>query len=116
MKTAIITDGAPMPDTLREVVQRGSTAVFEHHVDELDPARLAQMDLDRIVFWSATGDAAVRALARQYAKAEAAEGHEAMMYVVGEQGEKTAADVPLHELFVWPRDEDRLKMAFMTGG
>jgi hypothetical protein len=115
MKTLIISDGAPLPAALRAVVQRGSTAVQERHVDELDASRIAQMNLDRIVFWSPSGSAALRDIARDYAKAEAAEGRETMVYVVGDEGTTSAEGVPHHERFVWPRDEDRLKMAFMTG-
>jgi hypothetical protein len=115
MKTLIISDGGPMPAALRDVVKRGSTALQERHVDELDASRIAQMDLDRIVFWSASGSAALRDIARNYAQADAAERRETMVYVVADEGMNSADGVPQHERFVWPRDEDRLKMAFMTG-
>ncbi len=115
MKTLIINDGAPMPAALRDVVQRGSTALQERHVDELDPSRIAQMHLDRIVFWSASGSAALEDIARDYAKADAAARRETLVYVVADEGLTGADGVPQHERFVWPRDEDRLKMAFMTG-
>ncbi|MCA1559155.1 MAG: hypothetical protein LC753_02130 [Acidobacteria bacterium] len=114
MKTLIISDGAPMPAALRDVVQRGSTVLQERHVDELDASRIAQMNLDRIVFWSPSGSAALREIARDCAKADAVERRETMVYVVGDEG-ITPESVPQHERFVWPRDEDRLKMAFMTG-
>lgn len=115
MKTLIISDGAPMPPALRDVVQRGSTALQEQHVDELDASRIAQMDLDRIVFWSASGNAALQDIARDYARADATARRETLVYVVADEGMNSADGVPQHERFVWPRDEDRLKMAFMTG-
>ena len=115
MKTLIISDGAPMPAALRDVVQRGSTAVQERQVDELDASHIAQMDLDRIVFWSGSGSAALQGIARDYARVDAAERRETLVYVMADEGMNNADDVPQHERFVWPRDEDRLKMAFMTG-
>lgn len=112
MKTLLISD-APVPDRLREFITRGSTQVDERRVaDEASSA--AMPDADRIVFWSTGGDAGLRQLASRYAKAEKAERREAIVFVT------TTADDPVAglsstECFLWPQDEDRLRMAFLTG-
>lgn len=115
MKTLLICGDAPPPAPLRDVIARGSTSLQQRRADEVSRDAAAPLDADRIVFWAAGGDAAVRALARTYARAERAQRREAIVFVTPEG---TAAEVeglsPL-ELFEWPRDEDRLKMAFMTG-
>ena len=112
MKTLIITDAA-VPDRLRDFITRGSTSVDERRVaDEASSGVLP--DADRIVFWSTGADAGLRQLASRYAKAEKAERKEAIVFVT------TTPDDPVvglsnTECFLWPQDEDRLRMAFLTG-
>jgi hypothetical protein len=121
MKTVLITgSGAPLPGALREIIERGSTSVLERAASELtaeipaDPG--GRLDADRIVFWSASDDAAVRRAAERFAAAEEAERRELLVFVTAEEG-GTAPSPRLgpNEIFVWPRDEDRLTMAFLTG-
>jgi hypothetical protein len=115
MKTVLITASAPVPPTLRELVERGSTALVERPAAEL--AGGLALDADRIVFWSASDDPDIGALAAKYADAEAAERRELLVFVTAEHGGTPApARLSPNEVFVWPRDEDRLKMAFLTGG
>lgn len=72
------------------------------------------IEADRLVFWSAAPDPDLDAVARRYAAQGRADGGETVMFV---SGEAVAAGLPFapDELFVWPGDEDRLKMAFLTG-
>jgi hypothetical protein len=111
MKTLLITD-APVPQPLREFITRGSTSVDERRV--ADQASSAVMPAaDRIVFWSTGADAALRQLAARYAKAEKATRKEAIVFVTTTPG--AVAGLSNTEYFLWPQDEDRLRMAFLTG-
>ena len=113
MKTLLISGGErPLPDALREVIVRGSTSLDERRAPDVDAAE-SLGDADRIVFWS-PGDAATRALAARYAEAEKRSGREAIVFIATE-GAQAVAGLSDAELFFWPRDEDRLMMAFMTG-
>jgi hypothetical protein len=112
MKTLVITD-APIPDRLRDFITRGSTAVDERRVADEASSR-GMPDADRIVFWSTGADTGMRQLAARYAKEEKAERKEAIVFVT------TSPDNPViglsnTECFLWPQDEDRLRMAFLTG-
>ncbi len=114
MKTLVITAGeTPLPPELEDVITRGSTAIERRRAGEL-PAAGALPDVDRVVFWSSGPDAAVRQLARRYARAEAASRKETIVFVTATPGERIA-EVAETEVFVWPQDKDRLTMAFMTG-
>lgn len=115
MKTLLIVGGTPVPAGLREIVERGSTSFLEQRAADLEgqPA----LDVDRVVFWSDGTDQAVRSLAETYGRAEAADRRERVVFVsAGAVGSMAAPALPPDELFVWPHDEDRLKMAFLTGG
>jgi hypothetical protein len=113
MKTLLISGtDAPLPPALRDVIARGSTSVDERSARDLDlPVPLD--GIDRVVFWSA-GDRATRAVAAECAKAEQRVGREAIVFVTTDASERVEG-LSEGELFVWPRDEDRLIMAFMTG-
>jgi hypothetical protein len=114
MKTLLITAEAKMPAGLRDLVLRGSTSLLERRAAELEDARMP--DVDRIVFWTDVPDAAVEALAERYARTEAAERREVLVFVTGEQASASAPRaLSANERYVWPRDEDRLQMAFLTG-
>lgn len=115
MKTLLIVGGTPVPAGLREIVERGSTSFLEHRAAEL--AGQPAIDVDRVVFWSDGDDQAVQALAETYGRAEAADRRERVVFVSAGAGASQAAPtLPPDELYVWPQDEDRLKMAFLTGG
>ena len=112
MKTLLISGRTPLPRAVREVIARGSTSLQERRASDVGSDRL---DADRVVFWAPRGDAEIRALASRYARAESREGREVIVYVTPDE-DGAIAGLPANEVFVWPRDEDRLKMAFMTGG
>ena len=114
MRTVVIAGTGAMPEALRELVQRGSTSVTERGAAELDGA--PRLDADRIVFWTAGSDPALVQLAERYARIEAAERREMLVFVGGDPSAvpREGALAP-NEIFVWPRDQDRLTMAFLTG-
>ena len=111
MKTLLISGRTPLPGAVREMIVRGSTSLQECGASDVGADRL---DADRVVFWATREDADIRALASRYARAESREGREVIVYVTPDEG-GAIAGLPANEVFLWPRDEDRLKMAFMTG-
>jgi sarcosine oxidase gamma subunit len=114
MKTLLISDGR-VPDVLRDIVERGSTSLDTAHPRELDAASISSRAPDRLVFWHAAGDDSVRRLADAVAKRDPSEATSAIVFV-SEGADATAQWLAPDQVFVWPRDEDRLRMAFMTGG
>ena len=113
MKTLVISGGdVPLPERLRDVITRGSTSVDERRVPEMDSSATLS-GADRIVFWS-HGDDAIRTLATRCASDEKRQGREAIVYVTTDSAEHVSG-LSETEWFVWPRDADRLMMAFMTG-
>lgn len=110
MKTVIVRGRTPLPEALREVIDRGSTSVHEWRVP--GPTPLAS-DVDRIVYFVAGKDADVVASARQALTVERREGAEKLVYVMGDDAPPLEGLAP-SECFRWPADEDRLKMAFLT--
>ena len=114
MRTLLISGGsAPLPGTLRKVIARGSTSVDERRAADVDPST-SLSEVDRVVFWASSGDVAVRALAARFARAEQAERKEAIVFVA-DADEPQVPGLSETEFFVWPQDEDRLTMAFLTG-
>ena len=114
MKTLVITAGdTALPPELEDVIRRGSTAFERRRAADLAPAGAAP-DADRIVFWSPAPDVAVRQLAGRYASAEAKARREAIVFVTSAPGD-TVPGLSATEFFVWPQDQDRLTMAFLTG-
>ena len=116
MRTLLISGDAPPPRPLRDVIARGSTALEERRAGEVSSDVAATPDIDRIVFWATAGDAVVTNLARDCAGVERASGRETIVFVTPQGTEAKVDGLLPNEVFVWPRDEDRLKMAFMTGG
>ena len=111
MKTLLISGSPPLPSALRDLIARGSTSLEERRAKDTNTD--AGLDADRVVFWAAASDDDVRALAATLARAEARERCEVIVFV---SADGSGVDgVAANETFVWPRDEDRLKMAFMTG-
>ena len=114
MKTLLISGGGPLPETLRETIERGSTSLIERPARDIDPAAPLADAVDRVVFWVPQADDATRQLASRVARAERAARREVIVYITSE-GQPSAEGVAPDETYVWPRDEDRLTMAFMTG-
>jgi hypothetical protein len=113
MRTLLIAGTGPVPPRLREIVDRGSTSVREQRAP-VSSAGLST-DFDRVVFWASSGDAALQELAGQYARKEAAERREMIVFVTPESAAATVAGLGANEMYVWPRDQDRLEAAFLTG-
>jgi hypothetical protein len=114
MKTLLIRGSAPVPDALRDVIARGSTSLQEYRASDVNPSPEAPLTADRVVFWALPQDRDVYTLAERYARAEARERREVIVFIAANGGHGPA-QLPATEVFSWPRDEDRLKMAFMTG-
>jgi hypothetical protein len=113
MKTLLITGGgAPLPERLHHVIERGSTSLEERRAEDVDPAGPLS-DADRVVFWTA-GDATVRGLAARYARAENEERKEVVVFITT-RAEETVPDLSPDEIYLWPQDEDSLTVVFMTG-
>ena len=113
MKTLVILGRDPLPAAVRDVVERGSTSVVERRVAEVAASR-PPADADRVVFWAAPGDGEVADLARAYSRGASPERKDTLI-VISPDSAASMPGVQASEVFVWPRDEDRLKMAFMTG-
>ena len=114
MRTLVILGQAPLPDKLREVVERGSTSIVEKRAADLAGRRLP-VDVDRVVIWASAGDAEVATLAREYSRGASPEQRDSLI-VVAPDSSAPPPGVSPSEVFIWPGDEDRLKIAFMTGG
>jgi len=112
MKTVLISADGHVPATLRGIVERGSTALVEYLADELSGT--PQPEADRFVFWGEGDQPALRTLAESYLRDATAEIRDGIIYVSG-TAEASRPAIGLEQLFTWPRDEDRLKLAFLTG-
>ncbi len=113
MKTVLITGDADVPAPLRQIVEQGSTLLVERRAE--DVARGPSLDADRIVFWAPAQDPVMQTLVQQYANAEAAGRREVVLLVTPQGGSSAVPALAPNDVYVWPRDEDRLKMAFLTG-
>ena len=113
MKTLVVVGSRPMPDDVREVVERGSTSVIERRSAELR-GEPVPTDVDRVVLWADPSDHGVIDLARTYSRGASPEGKDTLVVIAPDA--TALPGVPAAEIFLWPRDEDRLKLAFMTGG
>jgi hypothetical protein len=111
MRTVIVRGRAALPEPLREMIENGSTSCHECHVPGPTPL---PRDVDRIVFFSDGDDPDVNAAARQAARAERKDRSEKLVFV-STGGAAAVEGLPSTEWYAWPADEDRLKMAFMTG-
>ena len=113
MRTLLIAGADPVPPRLRELVDLGSTSVREQR--SADSSANLSIDFDRVVIWAARGDTALAALAQRYARKEAAERREMIVFVTPDSAAGTVAGLGANEMYVWPRDQDRLEAAFLTG-
>ena len=111
MRTVIVRGRAALPEPLREMIENGSTSFQECHVPGPTPL---PRDVDRIVFFAAGDDPDVIAAARQAARAERKDRAEKLVFVTAGPSVPVEGLTP-NEVYTWPGDEDRLKMAFMTG-
>ena len=110
MRTVIVRGTVPLPEALRDLIERGSTSVHECRVPGPTPL---PRDVDRVVYFVGTEDPDVVASARQALNSERRDGYERLVYVMNE-GAPDLEGLSPTECFRWPADEDRLKMAFMT--
>jgi hypothetical protein len=113
MKTLLISSGAPIPGALKEVIQRGSTSLDERAPRDLDPAAPLPDAVDRVVFWAPEPDDTLRRIASRFARDERTSRRDVIVYVTS-PGQQPAEGVAANEAYEWPRDEDKLVMAFMT--
>ena len=108
----MIRGAAPLPQALREVIERGSTELLERAPADLVAGA---PEADRIVFWSGGDEPELRRAAEHYARREREGGGETVMFVTtGDTPASTLDRFAPDEVFVWPRDEDRLTLAFLT--
>ena len=115
MKTVLISGAVPVPPELRELIARGSTSLEERSI--VEGAAETAGDADRVVFWSAAEDAELSSLARDYARRQRAERSDRLVFVAADAAVLSGAGpLPPNDCYVWPRDEDRLKIAFLTAG
>jgi hypothetical protein len=114
MKTLLILGATPLPSPVRDVVERGSTSVIEKRAADVSASEPPD-DVDRVVLWAAPGDDTVAQLARMYSRGASPERKDTLI-VISPESASAVSGVPASEVFVWPRDEDRLKLAFLTGG
>ena len=113
MRTLLIAGADPVPPKLREIVDRGSTSVREQR-PAVSSVGLPS-DVDRVVFWALSQDEGLQVLAGRYAQKEADERREMIVFVTPDAARATVAGLAPNEVYVWPRDEDRLEAAFLTG-
>src|SRR5919107_1704135 len=81
MRTVIVRGQSPLPDALRDVVERGSTSVQECRVPGPTPL---PRDVDRVVYFLAGPDPDVLASARQALSSEQRDHAEKLVYVMGD--------------------------------
>ena len=113
MRTLLISGAEPLPPRLRELVDRGSTSVREQR--SVDPSTTLSSDFDRVVIWASREDTTLQLLAQRYARKEAAERREMVVFVTPDSAAAADVELAANEVYVWPRDEDRLEAAFLTG-
>jgi hypothetical protein len=114
MRTLLISGGETAPPaSLVDLLTRGSTSLEQRRAADLAGAG-SLTDADRVVFWSEGDDAAIAEVVARYRRAERAERREAIVFVTASRSTPPAA-LPNTETYVWPQDQDRLTMAFMTG-
>jgi hypothetical protein len=115
MRTLLISGNTTPPAPLRDIIERGSTAVQHRRAAETDLSAALAWGADRIVFWGSGQDADVRALADACAARQPATVRDSIVFVTDDAG-TALQNLMSNQLFLWPRDEDGLRVAFMTGG
>jgi hypothetical protein len=115
MRVLLIHGNRDVPPPLRELIARGSTELHERRLADPVDSPGSTPDIDRVVFWGASDDSALLAATRPYLNLPPAARGDRIVFVSPEAESAPAPGLAPNEHFVWPRDEDRLKMAFMTG-
>jgi hypothetical protein len=103
MRTLLVEQGGAAPDELRRIVERGSTELVS------EPGATGG-EVDRVVIWDAKGPERGSEPAGGVRWPRSAE----VMIVAPDTRGLPAPEAS--NVFAWPADADRLKMAFMTGG
>jgi hypothetical protein len=117
MRTLLVTGKDPAPDALRNLVRRGSTSLDEVSASDLSTFVSREgFGVDRLVFWAGRADHDVRSLALNYATAEGDARQQRIVFVTPDPGEPIFDGMTREEMFIWPRDKEKLKIIFMTGG
>ena len=114
MKTLVVSS-ARVPDDLRDILERGSTTIDSLDAGDATPDAIGRLAPDRVVFWHVPGDDELERVANAMARNDPGEATTSLVFVSAAPpgtGQWLAPD----QVFVWPNDEDRLRMAFMTGG
>lgn len=117
MKTLLVAGKDPVPAGLRDIVARGSTSLDEISAEDLRTyvARTG-LGVDRLVLWAGASDPDIRTLAWNYFTTAGAEQLQRAIFVTATPGEPLIAGMTPEDVFVWPRDEDKLKLVFRTAG
>lgn len=102
MRTLLVEQGGTAPDELRLIVQRGSTELVRSPDD-------ADHDVDRVLVWDAHG---TERSSTPQGRKDWPESAEVFVVVPDTRGVPAAEST---NVFAWPADADRLRMAFMTG-
>lgn len=117
MKTLVIRGQDRLPGDLMDIVRRGSTSVDEVSTRDLSTFISREgLGVDRLVFWSGRQDPDVRALALNYATAAGPERRARVVFITAQPGEDPIDGMTRDEVLVWPRDAEKLRLMFMTGG
>lgn len=115
MRVLLVSGRTPVPADLRHVLERGSTSLEAIGAADLRTYVSREgLGVDRVVFWAGHDDQDIRTLAWNYATAAGAERRDTV-FLVAAQPTEPVDGMTGDEVFVWPRDEDRLKLLFMTG-
>jgi hypothetical protein len=114
VKTLLVSS-VSVPAELRDILERGSTSLDSLHGGDATALAIARLAPDRIVFWHVPGDDDLEKLANAIARSDPGEATTSIVFVsAGAAG--TGQWLAPDQMFIWPTDEDRLRMAFMTGG
>ena len=114
VKTLLVSS-ASVPAELRDILERGSTSLDSLNAGDATAPSIARLAPDRVVFWHVPGEDDLEKLANAIARRDPGEATTAIVFVssgAAGTGQWLAPD----QMFIWPKDEDRLRMAFMTGG
>lgn len=117
MKTVLIRGREAPPRELVDIVRQGSTSLDE--ISTRDLATFTSREsfgADRLVFWSGHEDADVRTLALNYTAVEDDLRAQRIVFVTAQPTEAPLDGMTREEVLVWPRDEEKIRMLFMTAG
>ena len=115
MNTLLIYGESQPPESLREILRKGSTAVDEISTTELSTFVSREgFGVDRVVVWAAPDDQAVRALATNYAISE--DERRGVIYITPAGCGSRPAGVARDRCLSWPEEQDKLRVLFMTAG